>query len=340
MNVSKKRIFLYLIISTFVLCFPAFFNKFPLLFPDTLGYIRMGFQHLLTAKRVWLYGGFLRHASLNESLWLVVLVQGFLLSWLVFMMFKYFFAQRDSALLFLFYMVGAAMTTAASFHTSMLMPDIFTPMMLLSACLLLFARGMSRLELVLVAVLFIFSAGMHNAHFLIVIGLAGLVWLGAVFKKNREWYNDLGISIKKMLAFTGLVLLTHLFVCTVHYSVGGKFVSTRGGEVFLFARLCDFGLAQAYLNENCAKLDNCPVCPYVKDLRRGREFLWLNNSVLKKTGGWSEESVKMYGDLSMDILTTPNISRNLLFARLRLPLCCFFILNTVVWMKLGELERP
>jgi hypothetical protein len=80
---------LYVLLGSLVLCFLAFYNKYPLVFPDTGTYVLSGFTGQVPKDRPIIYGLFLRHISLWESLWLVILFQGVLLSLTIFYYFKY-----------------------------------------------------------------------------------------------------------------------------------------------------------------------------------------------------------------------------------------------------------
>lgn len=299
---QKSACFLILVL---VLCIPAFYNGFPLMFPDTGGYLSTGFLNEIGYARVWLYGGFLRHVSLFESLWLVVFAQGGLLAGTLYLVFKYFFKRPLFLKYTLIYTLIIGTTTAAAFHVSMLMPDIFTPIVVLSFCLLLFAKEMSRGDLVLTTLLFVIATGMHNSHFVLNIGLIlGLVVL-MCFKQTRLSFYSWGITLKKIASLSTLIFCTHLLVCTLHYSKGGEFKATRGSQIFLFARLCDFGIAQSYLEENCKSNRTDNLCDNVWTLSLGASFLWSPESFLYKQGGWTAENEAYYGALVKDILTTP-----------------------------------
>jgi hypothetical protein len=299
-----QKIF-YLLLAAAVFCIPAFYNGFPFMFPDTKGYIVTGFTDEIGYARLWLYGGFIRYVSLAESLWLVVLGQGFLLAGTLHLMFKYFFKSSIFSKYALIYALIVGTTTAAAFHVSMLMPDIFTPIVILSFSLLLFAEKMSRRDVALASLLFIMATGMHNSHFVLNFGLMLVLAFLMLFKQARLLFDHWGITIKKLLSLSGLILCTHLLICTLHYSKGGEFKATRGSQIFLFARLCDFGIAQNYLKENCGNTRVDSLCHNIETLGMGAHFLWRPESFLYQKGGWTIENEAYYGALVKDILTSP-----------------------------------
>lgn len=306
MRISNKQYILLFFLLSIVLCIPAFYNGFPLFFTDSLGYIISGFEGKAGNTRLWLYGGFIRHVSLWESLWLVLLAQGIILIGAIHLIFKYFFPSKYLAVSLTSYICMIAATTAASFHVSMLMPDIFTPIVLLSFCLLLLATNISRRDFAIVVFLFLLSSGMHNSHTLLNLILLLVVLLGRFLKGGKARYQQLGITGRKLAFMMALVGGSYLTTCTIQYSRGGGFVGTEGGGIFLFARLCDFGLAQSYLEENCKEFDH-DICGHIKSLGLGRYFLWSPGSYLNKKDlwHWSDEKVAFYNELCWKILTQP-----------------------------------
>jgi hypothetical protein len=294
----------YFLVAVLILCIPAFYNGFPLLFPDTTPYMETGFENKIGDARVWLYSGFLRHVSLWETLWLVVFVQGILIAGTIYLMFKYFFRYAYTMKFAILYTIFIGLTTAVSFHVSMLMPDLFTPIVILSFSLLLLGKDMSRRDTAIAVFLFVFSSAMHNSHLILNLGILILISLSMAFKAWRAGWNSLGVNRRKIVLLVTLVFGTYIGVCTLHYSKGGEFKATRGSQVFLFARLCDFGIAQSYLKEHCGE-QKYTICPNVGKLNLGRNFLWTWQSPLYKTGGWTEEGEAYYGQLVTDILTTP-----------------------------------
>lgn len=300
-----KQRWLYFSLISLVLCIPAFYNGFPLLFPDTSGYIIQGFKNEIDVNKPWLYAGFLRHVSLWETLWLVIFVQGIIITTTIHLFFKYFFEEKYRDISFVVYMLLVGATTSLSFHVSVLMPDIFTPIVVLSFCLLLFAKNMTKRDYVLAAFLFMCASGMHNSNFVLGIGLFLLTVFGTLIKTWFPLYQRIGISVGRVVAILGIVVVTYIAICSLNYSKGGEFTATRGGGIFLFARLCDFGISQNYLKENCDKLDY-EICKHAHQLNLSGNFLWGSfNNFFNSSGSWSDENKVFYSKLTREILTTP-----------------------------------
>lgn len=305
MKLTKLELWLYSSIIALLFCAPAFYNGFPLLFPDTSSYITAGFLNKVQGSRPWFYSGFVRHVSLWETLWLVVFVQGLLVAGVLYLMFKEFYKGAYRGKLYILYSLIIGTTTAVSFHVSRLMPDIFTPIVILLFSLLLLEKHLSRKERIFAVVLFVLATSVHNAHLIMNVGMLLVLLFGSAFKSLRIKYKALGITRKKVGTLVLWVVCTHLTVCSVHYTMNGKFAATKGGSIFLFARLYDFGIAQAYLEEHCNGDLEGKICDSQKKIYYSGTFLWHKDSYLNKSGGWSDENEAYFGELTKKILTTP-----------------------------------
>lgn len=304
MQLSSKQLSLGLVLSTLFLCLPAFYNAIPLIFPDSSAYIYAGFTGNSLGPRVWTYAGFVRHISMAETPWLVIVLQGFLVSASIHLLFKYIF-QTKQAWAFLFYSLLISLTTAASFHASRLMPDIFTPLVILHIGLLLFAPSMSKVDRALSGFLFVVALSMHNSHTIMVVLMLLAMAVGLAFPIVRKFYKESLLTWKRVGQVGGLLVMCYLLVCSLHWSVGGGFRATQGGSIFLFARLIDFNIAQDYLEEHCGEMDNT-LCPHRHTIDWSANFLWGDApSSIPQQGNWNEESKVFYQGLVKDILTTP-----------------------------------
>ncbi len=285
-------------------CMPAFYNKFPLLFPDSHNYIVRGFTNTLDDARTWFYSGFVRHVSLAELPWLIVWVQGMLLSITIYLMFRAFYQQQHHRYLFVVYSLLLGSTTAASWHVSHLMPDIFTSIVIMNYCLLLLGHRLSRIEQATAFLLLVMGLGMHNMHFLIALGLTMLLLLGRLWKPWKPIYQQLRITYKRMALIVLCLVSSYLLVCSLHYTrANGLFMATRGSSIFLFARLCDFGIAQAYLDEHCEE-NATGICSAKEELGQSIQFLW-GDSYLNRNRGFHEDNQIYFSNYNKKILTTP-----------------------------------
>lgn len=306
-SLSLKKCFLLFILSLFF-CLPAFYNGSALLFPDSIGYIVGGFDNTPIEQRVWTYAAFVRHLSLAETLWSVVLLQALVTVFSIYLAYKYLF-QLKRELYFVLCSVSIAITTAAAFHCSRIMPDFFTPLLILHFALLLWGKPMSRRDYWLCVLLLLLSLSTHNSHIVIAVLLFLAMGLGSLWKSIRQQYQAAGLNWKKVSTVLSITVGSLLLTSTLHWSVGGGFKPTEGGSIFLFARLCDYNIPQDYLKEHCGSQPDSEV--YQKlcanpEFSLGTYFLWVGlPSSIYKQGGWTEENKRIYGEAVKDMLTTP-----------------------------------
>ncbi len=292
-----------LIFSSLILCFMAFYNGYPLVYPDTGTYIRSGFEGFVPEDRPITYGLFIRHISLSESLWLVVFFQGLITALLVFYYFHYLLKQpfKIKLLAYLAYIGLITFFFGASVNVSQLIPDIFTSITILSIGLLLFAEKMKLRDKIVISFTLIFSISVHSSHLLIVAASLMVIVVFFVYEKIRKKATFFYNKSKRLIYITSLVVGSVLFTMSINYLYSGKSTYSRGGHVFLLARINDLGLLKDYLDHNCEKNDY-KICQYRDKIPW--DMLWDPQSPLYLTGGW-EANKEEYRRLIVDILTTP-----------------------------------
>lgn len=239
-----------------------------------------------------------------SSLWLVVLAQGIILALIVFYWFKYLSGTDKFRYYYLGYIFLITFFTGASVNVSQLIPDIFTPVVILCAGLLLFARHLKKRDTVITTVILIYGIAVHNSHYLIIailLGAATLLWL---FRQFRESLSVFSLKLRRILYLWTVLVFSYLMVCSVHYLMGGGFAFSRSGHIFMMARLVDMGITEKYLDENCDKY-HFRLCDFPEPFPT--LFLWdYKNSPLYKTGGWdSQVNRDEYKAIIRDVMTTP-----------------------------------
>jgi hypothetical protein len=305
-EIKKQSILdsLLVLICGIILCFMGFYNNFPFVFSDCGTYIGSGFSLKVPIDRPIFYGLFIRHVSLLTSLWLVILVQGLIVSLILFYFFKYLSGTSRFRIYYIAFIIFITFFTSASFHVSQLIPDIFTSVTILSLGLLLLARDMKTRDLIITIIFLIVSIAVHNSHFLITTILLFIFTLSFLIQKFRKKLSDFYFSGKRLILTWVIVLFTFLMVCSVNLSLGGGFALSRAGQVFLLARIYDMGILKPYLDDNCGKY-HFMICEYKDKLPYS--ILWdYNNSPLYKNGGWeTPQKQEEYSAIVRDILTTP-----------------------------------
>lgn len=292
MQVNKKAI-LPVIIGALVLLCAAFFNGFPIVYADTSTYLDSAFQFETPFDRPITYGLFLRFASLNGlSLWFVILTQALILSGLIYLFLKLIL---DSSInrnrFFIGLMFFLALLTSASWTTSQLISDIFTPIMLLSFVLLAFGKYSKSFQVVLY-VIFLVATAMHMSH----------ITFNVVF-----FISILVLRIWNVFGLKDNVKLRPILICFVlsilSISTMGSALS-KSKHVFLMGALVEHGIAKEYLDEHCGD-NKYALCAYKDSLpEKATEFIWDASSPLYKLGGF-EGTKDEFTEIINGTLTSP-----------------------------------
>ena len=298
---SKWTIFLVVAFSAFVFCFMGFYNNFPLLYNDTGTYINSGFSCKVPKDRPIIYGLFIRHACLNESLWLVIYLQSLILSYVLYKLFSRFLEGKQLLSTMMAFVFTTTLITGASVCISQLMPDVFTPVCIIVLALLLTSKlEMSRIEFWMLFLIGVFAIGVHNSHGVtcLLIVTAWVIWQSINSKQSlafKQIFRPVGITLSMIIAGMFLNNITSL-------ALGQGFFPPNGSHVFMMGRLSEEGLLDAYLHEKCEE-KNYRICVYKDSIPAN--FIWdYKNSPLYKTGGW-QANEQEYRTIITDILTTP-----------------------------------
>ncbi len=252
-------------------------NGYPMIYSDTSTYLASGFQLQPPMDRPMTYGLFIRFFSLNGlSLWPVIFAQSFILSWLLYQLTCLLFAGNPRYRNWIFLAAMAAVGfSGAGWASSYLIPDIFAPIMLLSALLILLPsseKGTRSWSYVI----FVFAAAMHSSHIPFGISLFAILLL-------LKWLFKDGLlsllRIRPLLILSGITLLSIL-------AMGSSLAKSK--HVFLMGAFIEQGIIRSYLDENCDS-HKYKLCAYKENLpEHAWEFIWQESSPLYEMGGWKE----------------------------------------------------
>lgn len=280
-------------------CFIGFYNKYPLVFPDTGTYLASGFSGEVPIDRTLFYGLFARHISLSASPWLIIVAQSVLISWLLYTTFGLFFTGIKRNLYFLTTLAFLVLTTGYSYTVSILIPDIFSSIALLCVLNLVVNPNLSRLSTVLIGVVFVFSLSTHLSNLSTFLGLLAFFLVSSLVQRWRK--KDTWVNIRRLLVPLCLTLFAFLLVPSVHYLFQSRFQYSAGSHVFMVNHLNDIGVLDQYLDENCTQA-SLNICAYKDDL--GWDFMWSSESALYKTGGWIANKAE-YNRILYDVYSDP-----------------------------------
>jgi hypothetical protein len=257
---------------------PALWNGFPLIFPDTGGYLDGPILRTLSMGRSALYGLFL-YTGVPFSFWPNVVLQSALIIWLIVLTMRAH-GLGDRPWLTLSIVAMLTVCTSLPWFSAQLMPDILFPAAVLALYLLSFHdERLPRWERFLLAAVVAFAIASHMAAAGMCVGVATVLLLSARFKplalpKPRMWFAAGSVA-------AGIAL------CPIsNLAITGNFAFTPGGSSFLFGRLIEDGIVARYLGEHCPdpSLRLCDFKVTLPDEADG--WLWDDDSPFRKLGGW------------------------------------------------------
>jgi hypothetical protein len=247
-------------LGALLLIWPALLNGYPLLFSDTGAFMAQTIVPLMVWDKPYVYGPFLHLFHWRISLWGPLLAQGLIVSHLLWLVMRAVWPEArwwaHPALC-----AGLAQGTGLPWVVSLLMPDIFAPVLVLCVFLLGFTapRGWLLGWLVLLGG---FAAAVHLSHLPLAAGLIVLVGLVA-----RRWTALARAAAPLLLAVLAL-LGTNL--------VGnGRLSVSPYGSVFALARLVADGPAARVIEDECAAGRSLHMCAWVGRFPTDSDdFLW------------------------------------------------------------------
>jgi hypothetical protein len=195
-----------------------------------------------------------------------------------------------------FVLIGAGLCffTGIAWYAGQVEPDIFTPMIILGAYLLLFrADRLGRGGLLLVMGITSLAVASHPSH----LGLMGGLLLCAALLRlvaRWKWYlprPNLRHGLIALVAALGLIVAGN-FVLT------GKFFISKSGSVFVLARLMQDGIVQRLMSDTCPPKGNMDwrLCAYKDRIPKTAEaWLWGEGSSFHALGGFKSEAQQEEG---------------------------------------------
>ena len=289
MNTKRITGYIALLVCTALLILPAVYNHYPLVDPDAGTYIASGFKPETPFDRPITYGLLLRLFSLSGlSLWLVVVAQAFIVSWLITRVLQLFFSPERLPVVSVLVVLFLSQCTSLPWLVSMIHPDIFTSI----ACLcivLLFAGDRHKITLY---VLFWVSVAVHMSHPILFAGLLLVLLLSRRLYVMPLWFRDVRNKsiILIVLSLSGIAVM-------------GSALS-KSKHVFFTGTLVEKGILQVYLKEQCGN-KNYQLCAYKDQLpTTSDEFVWVSSSPLYKVGDWVG-SKEEFTAINRDVMTTP-----------------------------------
>jgi hypothetical protein len=257
---------------------PALWNGFPLIYPDTGGYLDRPILGTLGMGRSALYGLFL-YTGVPFSFWPNVVFQSTLTIWLIVLTMRtHDLGGRPWLALGIVAMLTVC--TSLPWFSGQLMPDILFPTAVLALYLLSFGnKRLARGERFILAAVMIFAIPSHMAAAGMCVAVIAALWLLVRFKPLALPKPRLWLATGSIAAGVALCPISNL-------AITGNFAFTPGGSSFLFGRLIEDGIVARYLGEHCpdASLRLCSYRATLPD--NADDWLWDGNSPFRRLGAW------------------------------------------------------
>ena len=260
-----------------VLLAPAIWNGFPIIFPDTGGYVTAALVGTPMHGRSALYGLFLT-LGIPLNFWPCAVLQCALMVWL------FAVTLRVNGLggrpwLALGIVALLTATTSLPWFAGQLMPDILFAAAVLALYLLCYAHDrLTRAERFALAATIAIAIPSHMAAAGLTIGVTAALWL-------MSFIRQLALP-KPRLTYAASAVVAGLLLCLVsNLALIGKFGFTPGGSSFLFGRLIEDGMIDQYIEDKCPD-PSLRICAYADEIpEQADDWLW-GNSAFYKLGGW------------------------------------------------------
>ena len=255
---------------------PALWNGFPLIFPDTGGYLDRPILGTLGMGRSALYGLFL-YTGIPFSFWPNVVLQSALTIWLIVLTMRAL-GLGGRPWLALSIVAMLAVCTSLPWFSGQLMPDILFPAAVLALYLLSFRNEqLKHWERFTLAAVIVFAIPSHMAAAGMCVAVIVALWLLGQIK-------PLGLPKPRLWLATGSIA-AGIALCPIsNFAITDNFTFTPGGNSFLFGRLIEDGIIARYLGDHCPDAA-LRLCGYQANLpENADEWLWDGDSPFRKLG--------------------------------------------------------
>jgi len=283
-----------IITGTLIFLLPAIINGYPLVYSDTSTYIASGFTLQPPVDRPIMYGLFLRFTSLNGvTLWSVVVLQGLLLSMLLYRVHNFLadgFDKKWKSTGYLL-LVTISSLSGAGWAASHLMPDIFTSIMVLTFLLIILEARASRSS-VSMYILFGISVAVHFSHVPISLALLLIAFLVWIYQHRR---GTKPFKLRILAILLGIILLGYGSMASS---------SSKSRHVFLMGAFIEQGIIGEFLQEHCEERPY-KLCAFRDSLPAySWQFIWEPSSPLYQLGGW-KETREEFSEIINQTFTSP-----------------------------------
>ncbi|MGA2350234.1 MAG: hypothetical protein ABSF70_07370 [Terracidiphilus sp.] len=270
------------LLGAFFLAWPAFYNGFPLIYPDSMTYLADGrtvaralFLHQFSdyyGIRSFFYSLVILPWHWNLSPWPIVALQCLLVAWVLWLVVRAVTSRRTVARYLILVLFLSALTSVGWF-ASFIMPDILGPLLYLSIFLLVFAgETLTRAERLALYLIAGWAITAHASHLLLAAGLWALLLLYAAIERKQFLRRTRALG-----EVAAIIAIAAAAQMALHGYLYGKPSLNGERPPFLMASVIVDGPGRWYLTKNCAQLQ-WTVCKHLSQISADpNEFLWGSN---------------------------------------------------------------
>jgi hypothetical protein len=302
-----------------LLLWPALWNGFPIVFADTGTYLSQAVDHHAGWDRPVFYSLFMLPLHATVTVWPVVVAQALLAAWVLWLVCRVLL-PGVSGITFVGGVGALSVCSWLSWIVSELMPDLFTPLLVLVLCLLACQpERLSRVEKAALVGLAAFMTACQLSSLPLACVLAVMLSLrrppafrfrpGPAASGPSRWItvpihplartattggDGRWMTASSQPGMTGgrrWVLLALapavavLALCAANLVAYGRFAVSPFGNVFVLARVIYDGPGMAILRRDCPAT-NWRLCPFLDSFpATSDDFLWNEDSPLARAGG-------------------------------------------------------
>jgi hypothetical protein len=239
----------------------ALYNHAPLVFSDTIAYATAPLRGEIPGFVSPYYGLLILPLHQGITLWPVVFAQGAMLVHLLYLVIRCV-SEGGVANLhkILVVLAGLCLFSSLPWITGEILPDVFTPVVLLGIFLQAFCTDqLRRGERWYIAILTTVGIAVHISHVPIALGLIVLVLV------LQRKFAPAQVRLSRMLLVLPLFIAVGAMLAVNWYH--SRVLSlAKNGSVFLLAKWADEGPALSYLEQSCRTV-KYKLCAYLGDMK-------------------------------------------------------------------------
>ena len=282
--------------GAFLMTWPALYNRYPLLYPDSMSYLEDGrlvaralFLHKFSADyggRSFIYCLGILPFHWNVNPWPIVALNALLTAYVIWLAMRSVL-PRQTVTRYLALILPLSFFTGLGWFVSLIMPDILGPLLYLSMYLLVFAReSLSRGERLTLALIAWWAVASHVTHLILAGGFCVLFLALLAFRRSmRRWLGG-------VVEVTMIVLIAAAAHLALHAYLYGEPSLNGKRPPFLMARIIVDGPGRSYLQQHCRNT-KLTICNYLPDIPNDvSEFLWNLDGIWQTASASTRERLR------------------------------------------------